>query len=56
MEEINLSKYIGLEGSGILSRILYTFSRKNAQGTEDRMELRIRDLIRTAEDSRWFDI
>jgi acyl carrier protein len=55
-EKINLSKYIGPEGSGILNHILYVFSRKNTQSTEECAELRIRDLIHTAEDRRWFDL
>jgi acyl carrier protein len=55
-EKINLSKYVGPEGSGILNHILYAFSRKKTQSTEELAELRIRDLIQTAEDRRWFDM
>jgi acyl carrier protein len=55
-EKINLSRYVGPEGSGILNHIIYAFSRKNTQSTEERAELRIRDLIQAAEDRRWFDM
>ncbi len=53
-EKIELNKYIGPEGGGLLNHILYAFSSKN-KGGEEQKELRIRDLIKTATDRRWFD-
>ena len=54
-EKINLSKYVGPEGAGLFNHILYAVSRKG-RSSEERKELRIGDLIKTAEDRRWFDI
>jgi acyl carrier protein len=53
-EKIDLTKYIGPEGGGLFNHILYAASRKN-ESSEERKELRIADLIKTAEDRRWFD-
>lgn len=53
-EKIDLNKYIGPEGSGILNHIFYAFSRKE-ESSEERKELRISDLIKTATERRWFD-
>ena len=54
-EKVDLNKYIGPEGGGLFSHILYAGSRKS-KGSEERRELRIGDLIKTAEDRRWFDM
>lgn len=53
-EKIDLNKYIGPEGGGLFNHILFALSRKN-KPPEERKELRISDLIKTAEDHRWFD-
>jgi acyl carrier protein len=52
-EKVDLNKYIGPEGAGLFNHILYAVSRKSS---EERKELRIGDLIKTAEDRRWFDM
>lgn len=54
-EKVDLNKYIGPEGGGLFNHILYAVSRKNKSHVE-RKELRISDLIKTAEDHRWFDM
>lgn len=54
-ERIDLNRYIGPEGGGLLAYVFYAFSRKE-KGSEERRELRISDLIKTAEERRWFDI
>jgi acyl carrier protein len=54
-EKVDLNKYIGPEGGGLVNHILYAVSRKN-KSSEERKELRISDLIKTAEDHRWFDM
>lgn len=54
-EKINLNTYIGPEGGGLVNHILYAVSRKN-KSREERKELRVGDLIKTAEDRRWFDM
>jgi acyl carrier protein len=54
-EKVDLNKYIGPEGGGLLNHILYAVSHKN-RSSEERKELRICDLIKTAEDRRWFDM
>jgi acyl carrier protein len=54
-EKIDLTKYIGPEGGGLFNHILYAASRKN-KSNEERKELRIGDLIKTAEENRWFDM
>jgi acyl carrier protein len=51
-EKVDLNKYIGPEGWSLQP---YTVSRKS-RGSEERKELRIGDLIKTAEDRRWFDM
>ncbi len=53
-KRIDLNRYIGPEGGGFFSHILYAFSRKE-RSTEERRELRIGDLIQTAINGRWFD-
>ncbi len=52
-EKVDLNKYIGPEGAGLFNHILYAVSCKSS---EERKELRIGDLIKTAEDRRWFDM
>jgi acyl carrier protein len=54
-EKVDLNKYIGPEGAGLFNHILYAVSRKS-RSSEERKELRICDLIKTAEDHRWFDM
>lgn len=54
-EKVDLNKYIGPEGGGLFNHILYAVSRKS-KSHEEHKELRIGDLIKTAEDRRWFDI
>jgi acyl carrier protein len=50
---IDLGKYIGPEaGFTVISHI---FNTVNSKGSLEQKELRIRDLIKTAEDRRWFD-
>ena len=51
---VDLSKYIGPEGGGLLNHIIYAFSNKG-ESSDEQKELRIRDLIKTASDRRWFD-
>jgi hypothetical protein len=51
--EVDLTKYIGPEGGGLFNHILYAVSRRSS---EERKELRIGDLIKTAEERRWFDM
>ena len=56
-EQVDLNKYIGPEGGGLFNHILYAVSGKKKAGqTKERTELRIGDLIKTAEDRRWFDM
>ncbi len=54
-EKVDLNKYIGPEGAGLFNHVLYAVSR-NSRSSEERKELRIGDLIKTAEDRRWFDM
>ncbi len=54
-EQVDLNKYIGPEGGGLFNHILYAVSGKK-KGSEERTELRIGDLIKTAEERRWFDM
>jgi acyl carrier protein len=54
-EKVDLNKYIGPEGTGLFNHILYAVSRKK-KSVEEHKELRIGDLIKTAEDRRWFDL
>jgi len=54
-EKVDLNKYIGPEGAGLFNHVLYAVSRKG-RSSEERKELRIGDLIKTAEDRRWFDM
>lgn len=55
VEKVDLNRYIGPEGGGLFNHILFAVSRKN-KSDEERKELRISDLIKTAEDHRWFDM
>ncbi|MBE7159410.1 MAG: acyl carrier protein [Rhodospirillales bacterium] len=50
---IDLRKYVGPESGGLLSRIIFVYSSPKTSYATQR-ELRIQDLIRTAEDRRWF--
>jgi acyl carrier protein len=53
VEGIDLRKYIGPEsGFGLLSHI---FNAARGKGTAERKDLKIGDLIKTAETRRWFD-
>ena len=53
-EGIDLNKYIGPEGGGLFNHILFAMRRKN-KPPQERKELRIGDLIKTAQEHRWFD-
>lgn len=52
-EGVDLRKYIGPEGAFTVASHVYNAVARN--GSTDRKELRISDLIKTAEDHRWFD-
>jgi acyl carrier protein len=54
-EKVDLNKYIGPEGGGVFNHILDAFSRKD-ESSQERRELRISDLIKTATDRHWFDL
>jgi acyl carrier protein len=57
VEGVNLRRYIGPEASfGVISHIFNALTRKSHVEPEERKELRISDLIKTAEDHRWFDM
>jgi acyl carrier protein len=57
VEGINLRRYIGPEASfGVISHIFDSVTRKSHVEPEERKELKISDLIKTAENHRWFDI
>jgi len=56
VEGINLRRYIGPEASfGVISHIFNAVTRKSHVEPEEHKELKISDLIKTAEDHRWFD-
>ena len=52
VEGLDLRKYIGPEGAFTLASSLSVAARKNCSA---RKELKIKDLIKTAEDHHWFD-
>jgi len=53
VDNVDLRKYIGPEGAFTITNHIFTaLTRKS--GTK-RKELKISDLIKTAEDHRWFD-
>jgi acyl carrier protein len=52
-QQIDLRKYIGPEGGfGVINHLFNAVSRRKSV---EQKELRIRDLIKTAVDRRWFD-
>jgi acyl carrier protein len=53
VEGVDLRKYIGPEGA--FTVINHVFNAVAREGSVERKELRISDLIKTAEDHRWFD-
>ncbi len=53
-EGIDLNKYLGPEGGGLFNHILFAMRRKD-KPSQERKELRIGDLIKTAQEHRWFD-
>jgi acyl carrier protein len=55
-KEIDLNKYIGPDGGGVFNHILSAFGHKDKNVNQQRKELRISDLIKTAKDRRWFDV
>lgn len=56
VEGVNLKRYIGPEaGFGVISHIFHAVTRKSREEPIERKELKIGDLIKTAEDRRWFD-
>lgn len=52
-EGVDLRKYIGPEGAFTVANHVYNAVAR--KGSIERKELRISDLIKTAEDHRWFD-
>ena len=52
-EGIDLRRYIGPEGTGLLAHILVVMREGKHQ--QETKELRIGDLIKTAQEHRWFD-
>jgi acyl carrier protein len=57
VEGVDLRRYLGPEaGFGVISHIFSALIRKSHVEPEERKELRISDLVKTAEDHRWFDL
>ena len=53
---MNLKRYIGFEaGFGVISHIFHAVTRKSREEPLERKDLKIGDLIKTAEDHRWVD-
>ena len=52
-EEVDLRKYIGPEGAFTVAN--HVFNAVTRNDSTERKELKIGDLIKTAEDRRWFD-
>jgi acyl carrier protein len=53
IEGLDLSRYIGPEaGFGVVSHLFNALTRKRSA---ERKDLKIGDLIKTAEDGRWFE-
>lgn len=53
VEGVDLRKYIGPEGAFTVAD--HVFNAVARRGSSERKELKISDLIKTAEDRRWFD-